>query len=195
MIKVGITGGIGSGKTTVCKVFQILGVPIYFADIRAKVILDTNEEVKLKIINCFGNELLSDSGFVDRIKLAAFVFNSKEKLEKLNAILHPWVQIDFENWLKQHATYNYILKEAAILFESGSFKNLDSIITVIAPLDLRISRVMFRDDISKSQIESRIDKQISDEEKIKRSQFVIYNNEEEFLIPQIFKIHKQLLNI
>ncbi len=195
MIKVGITGGIGSGKTTVCKVFKILGVPIYFADIRAKVILDTNEEVKLKIINCFGNELLSDSGFVDRIKLAAFVFNSKEKLEKLNAILHPLVQIDFENWLKQHATYNYILKEAAILFESGSFKNLDSIITVIAPLDLRISRVMFRDDISKSQIESRIDKQISDEEKIKRSQFVIYNNEEEFLIPQILKIHKQLLNI
>lgn len=195
MIKVGITGGIGSGKTTVCKVFQILGVPIYFADIRAKVILDTNEEVKLKIINCFGNELLSDSGFVDRIKLAAFVFNSKEKLEKLNAILHPLVQIDFENWLKQHATYNYILKEAAILFESGSFKNLDSIITVIAPLDLRISRVMFRDDISKSQIESRIDKQISDEEKIKRSQFVIYNNEEDFLIPQILKIHKQLLNI
>lgn len=195
MIKVGITGGIGSGKTTVCKVFQILGVPIYFADIRAKVILDTNEEVKLKIINCFGNELLSDSGFVDRIKLAAFVFNSKEKLEKLNAILHPLVQIDFDNWLKQHATYNYILKEAAILFESGSFKNLDSIITVIAPLDLRISRVMFRDDISKSQIESRIDKQISDEEKIKRSQFVIYNNEEEFLIPQILKIHKQLLNI
>ena len=195
MIKVGITGGIGSGKTTVCKVFQILGAPIYFADIRAKVILDTNEEVKLKIINCFGNELLSDSGFVDRIKLAAFVFNSKEKLEKLNAILHPLVQIDFENWLKQHATYNYILKEAAILFESGSFKNLDSIITVIAPLDLRISRVMFRDDISKSQIESRIDKQISDEEKIKRSQFVIYNNEEEFLIPQILKIHKQLLNI
>ena len=195
MIKVGITGGIGSGKTTVCKVFQILGVPIYFADIRAKVILDTNEEVKLKIINCFGNELLSDSGFVDRIKLAAFVFNSKEKLEKLNAILHPLVQIDFENWLKQHDTYNYILKEAAILFESGSFKNLDSIITVIAPLDLRISRVMFRDDISKSQIESRIDKQISDEEKIKRSQFVIYNNEEEFLIPQILKIHKQLLNI
>ena len=195
MIKVGITGGIGSGKTTVCKVFQILGVPIYFADIRAKVILDTNEEVKLKIISCFGNELLSDSGFVDRIKLAAFVFNSKEKLEKLNAILHPLVQIDFENWLKQHATYNYILKEAAILFESGSFKNLDSIITVIAPLDLRISRVMFRDDISKSQIESRIDKQISDEEKIKRSQFVIYNNEEEFLIPQILKIHKQLLNI
>ena len=195
MIKVGITGGIGSGKTTVCKVFQILGAPIYFADIRAKVILDTNEEVKLKIINCFGNELLSDSGFVDRIKLAAFVFNSKEKLEKLNAILHPLVQIDFENWLKQHATYNYILKEAAILFESGSFKNLDSIITVIAPLDLRISRVMFRDDISKSQIESRIDKQISDEEKIKRSQFVIYNNEEDFLIPQILKIHKQLLNI
>lgn len=195
MIKVGITGGIGSGKTTVCKVFQILGVPIYFADIQAKVILDTNEEVKLKIINCFGNELLSDSGFVDRIKLAAFVFNSKEKLEKLNAILHPLVQIDFENWLKQHATYNYILKEAAILFESGSFKNLDSIITVIAPLDLRISRVMFRDDISKSQIESRIDKQISDEEKIKRSQFVIYNNEQEFLIPQILKIHKQLLNI
>ena len=195
MIKVGITGGIGSGKTTVCKVFQILGVPIYFADIRAKVILDTNEEVKLKIINCVGHELLCDSGFVDRIKLAAFVFNSKEKLEKLNAILHPLVQIDFENWLKQHATYNYILKEAAILFESGSFKNLDSIITVIAPLDLRISRVMFRDDISKSQIESRIDKQISDEEKIKRSQFIIYNNEEEFLIPQILKIHKQLLNI
>ena len=109
--------------------------------------------------------------------------------------MHPLVQIDFDNWLKQHATYNYILKEAAILFESGSFKNLDSIITVIAPLDLRISRVMFRDDISKSQIESRIDKQISDEEKIKRSQFVIYNNEEDFLIPQILKIHKQLLNI
>ncbi len=192
MIKVGITGGIGSGKTTVCKVFELLGVPVYNADDEAKQILDSNEEVKEKILNIFGIELLNDKGKIDKKKLASFVFNNKEKLEKLNFLVHPAVRQHFENWLKQHSAKKYILKEAAILFESGAYKLVDKVIMVTAPLELKINRTMQRDKISREQVEQRINNQLSDEEKIKRSQFVIHNDEMQLLIPQILNIHRQL---
>lgn len=192
MIKVGITGGIGSGKTTVCKVFELLGVPVYYADIEAKQILDSNLEVKNNIINTFGNSVLNDEEKIDKKKLASLVFNNKENLEKLNSIVHPAVREHFENWLKQHSTQKYILKEAAILFESGSYKLVDKVIAVVAPLELKISRTMQRDKVTQSEVELRISNQLNDDEKIKRSQFVIHNDEQQLLIPQILNIHDQI---
>lgn len=194
MIKVGITGGIGSGKTTVCKVFELLGIPVYSADFEAKQILDSNDEVKYQILNFFGKEVLTAENKIDRKILASLVFNNNEKLEKLNAFIHPVVAAHFENWLKQHSSNKYILKEAAILFESGAYKAMDEIIAVVAPLELKLSRTMQRDKINRQQVESRINSQLNDEEKIKRSQYVIYNDEQQLLIPQIIAIHKQLIN-
>lgn len=192
MIKIGITGGIGSGKTTVCKVFELLGVPVYYADIEAKQILDSNLEVKKNIINTFGNSVLNDEEKIDKKKLASLVFNNKENLEKLNSIVHPAVREHFENWLQQHSTQKYILKEAAILFESGSYKLVDKVIAVVAPLELKISRTMQRDKVTQAEVELRISNQLNDDEKIKRSQFVIYNDEQQLLIPQILNIHDQI---
>ena len=192
MIKVGITGGIGSGKTTVCEIFELLGVPVYYADTEAKVILDSNEAVKTSIISAFGKSILNNEGKIDKKKLASFVFNSKANLEKLNAIVHPIVREHFENWLKQHSSQKYILKEAAILFESGSYKLVDKIITVVAPLELKINRTMERDKITREQVEQRINNQLSDNDKIKRSHFLIHNDEQQLLIPQILKIHHQI---
>jgi len=192
MIKVGITGGIGSGKTTVCKVFELLGVPVYYADIEAKQILDSNLEVKKNIINTFGNSVLNDEDKIDKKKLASLVFNNKENLEKLNSIVHPAVREHFENWLQQHSTQKYILKEAAILFESGSYKLVDKVIVVVAPLELKISRTIQRDKVTKAEVELRISNQLNDDEKIKRSQFVIHNDEQQLLIPQILNIHDQI---
>jgi len=192
MIKVGITGGIGSGKTTVCKVFELLGIAVYYSDNESKQLLDSNAEVKESIVKTFGSGVLNDSGIIDKKKLAALVFNNKEKLEKLNSVVHPAVGTHFENWLLQHSSQKYILKEAAILFESNAYKLVDKIITVTAPLELKISRAMHRDKISREQVEQRMKNQISDEEKVKRSQFAIYNDEQQLLIPQILNIHYQL---
>lgn len=192
MIKIGITGGIGSGKTTVCKVFELLGVPVYYADIEAKQILNSNLEVRSNILNTFGNSILNDGEKIDKKKLASLVFNNKENLEKLNSIVHPAVREHFENWLQQHSTQKYILKEAAILFESGSYKLVDKVITVVAPLELKISRTMQRDKVTQAEVELRISNQLNDDEKIKRSQFVIHNDEQQLLIPQILNIHGQI---
>lgn len=192
MIKIGITGGIGSGKTTVCKVFELLGIPVYYADIEAKQILNSNLEVRSNILNTFGNSILNDEEKIDKKKLASLVFNNKENLEKLNSIVHPAVREHFENWLQQHSTQKYILKEAAILFESGSYKLVDKVITVVAPLELKISRTMQRDKVTQAEVEQRISNQLNDDEKIKRSQFVIHNDEQQLLIPQILNIHGQI---
>ncbi len=195
MLKIGITGGIGSGKTTICKVFQLLGVSVYYADEEAKRLLDVNDEVKKCVIKTFGNEVTDSKGFIDRKILAALVFNDKENLEKLNNIVHPAVGKHFENWLKENQSAKYILKEAAILFESNAYKVVDKIITVVAPLELKIHRAMQRDKTDRTTIEQRINNQISDEERIKKSQFVIHNDELQLLIPQIMDIHQQLMKL
>lgn len=192
MLKVGITGGIGSGKSTVCKVFELLKVPVYYTDIAAKELLDNDTGVKDKIIGVFGKEMLAEKNTIDKKRLASVVFNDKLKLEQLNAIVHPAVALHFEAWLKENAASKYIIKEAAILFESGADKGVDKVITVVAPLELKITRVIQRDKTSREQVEQRIKAQMSDEEKIKRSQFVIHNDERELLIPQIIRIHKEL---
>ena len=193
MIKVGITGGIGSGKSTACKVFQLLGIPVYYADDESKIILDDDKKVKESIIKLAGMQVLNENNLIDRKKLASFVFNDKEKLQKLNSILHPAVGAHFEDWIKAHKKYPYIVKEAAILFESGAYKQVDKVITVIAPMGLRISRSMASSGNTKEQILQRINNQVSDDEKIIRSQFVIVNDEQQLLIPQVLAIHKLLI--
>lgn len=195
MIKIGITGGIGCGKTTVCKVFELLGVPVYYADDEAKKLLDFDENVKKNILQTFGSTILNDTGIIDRKKLSSFVFNNKEKLEKLNSIVHPAVNLHFEVWLKKYSSQKYILKEAAILFESGAYKLVDKVIAVIAPIELKINRAMQRDKITREQVMQRMSNQMKDEEIIKRSQFFIHNDEQQLLIPQIISLHNQFMEL
>ena len=194
MKKVGITGGIGSGKTTVCKVFELLGVHVFYSDDESKKLLFNDADIKRKILEAFGDAVLSASGFVDRKLLSSVVFNNKEKLEQLNAILHPAVGHRFEQWVEENKQHPYIIKEAAILFESGAYKQVDMVITVTAPVSLKIQRAMKRDNITMEQVEQRILNQMSDEDKMARSQFVVHNDEHHLLIPQILKIHSELIS-
>lgn len=193
MLKIGITGGIGGGKTTSCKLFELLGIPVYYSDDASKELLQSNAVVKAHVLDVFGNSILDQQGAVDRKTLAAIVFNDKTELDKLNAIMHPAVALHFEHWIKKQ-TAPYILKEAAILFESGAYQKVDSVITVVAPLELKINRTIKRDGLLEEDILVRIQNQLSDDEKIKRSEFVIYNDEQQLLIPQILKIHSLILN-
>jgi len=193
MLKIGITGGIGSGKTTACKLFELLGIPVYYSDDASKELLRSNAAVKARVLDVFGNSLLDQQGAVDRKTLAAIVFNDTTELDKLDAIMHPAVALDFEHWIKKQAA-PYILKEAAILFESGAYQKVDSVITIAAPLELKIQRTIKRDGLPKEDVLVRIQNQLSDDEKIKRSEFVIYNDDQQLLIPQVLKIHSQLLN-
>lgn len=193
MIKVGVTGGIGSGKSTICKVFELLDVPVFYADAESRKLLQTNKEIQRAIINLFGNEIVSSDGLIDRKKIASIVFNDVQKLKNLNRIMHPAVFTHFENWVKKQVS-PYVIKEAAILFESGTDKQVDKIITVTCPMNIRIDRVIKRDRVTYESVERRILNQWSDEEKIKHSQFVINNDERNLIIPQILFINQQLLN-
>ncbi|CAN5390179.1 dephospho-CoA kinase [soil metagenome] len=192
MLKIGITVGIGSGKTTVCKLCELLRIPVYYADIESKNILSSDVKVKQQVLSIFGNGVLNEQQRIDRKKLAELVFNDKKALEQLNGILHPAVGLHFENWVKKQ-TAPYCLKEAAILFESGAYKQVDKVITVLAPLELKVSRAIKRGGITKEEVLARIENQLSDEEKAKRSDFTIINNEQELVIPQVLLLHTQLL--
>lgn len=194
MFKVGITGGIGVGKTTVCKVFELLGVPIYYSDDAAKTVLET-QNVKTKIVEAFVSDVLTSDGALDKKKLAAIVFNDKTKLAILNSIVHPAVDTHFKQWMSSHTNAPYIIKEAAILFESGASLAMDKVITVSAPLELKIQRAMMRDTSTREQIEERIKNQLSDNEKIKRSDYVIYNDNQQLVIPQVINTHETILKL
>lgn len=187
MKKIGITGGIGSGKSTVCKVFELLGIPVYYADIEAKKILDV-DATKAELIHYFGNSIVNEEGTINRKKMAEIVFNDKAKLEKLNSVIHPAVAKHFENWCKIHTQEAFILKEAAILFESNAYKQVDITITVVAPTQLKVDRVVRRDNTTREEVLKRIENQMSDEEKIKRSDYIIYNDEQQLIIPQVIAI-------
>ncbi len=194
MINVGITGGIGSGKSTVCKIFETLNVPVYYSDFEARVLSDSHTEIVLAVKKMFGEDIYVD-GKLNRKRVGEIVFNNRSKLEALNHIIHPVVADHFENWKNNHKHYPYILKEAAILFESGAFKQVDKIITVTAPVDLRIDRVVKRDGLTKDDVQTRINNQMDDETKINQSDFVIYCNDIELVIPQVVEIHEKLLEL
>ena len=171
---IGLTGGIGSGKTTVAKYFQSKGIPVYISDEEAKKVMEFPEIIS-QIVVVFGSTILGENNTLDRSKLASIVFNQPDKLKHLNAIVHPAVKNNFEQWVGNHKNFPYLVKEAAILFESGSYKDCDAIITVCAPLETRISRVLDRDKTTREKVLQRINNQLSDEERIAKSQYVITN--------------------
>jgi len=195
MLKTGITGGIGSGKTTVCKIFEVLGVPVYYADDRAKEIIDTDENIKAEIKKLLGDTVYHPDGKIDRKKVANIVFNFPELLEQYNAIVHPAVIDDANKWMRKHQNADYVIKEAALLFEANTYKDLDYIICVTAPTEKRIERIKQRDHLSDSEIQARMKNQWPEEEKVKLSDFVIYNNGDSPLIPQVMEINEKLLQL
>lgn len=193
MKKIGITGGIGSGKTTVARVFEQLGIPVYHADYWAKEIMNTDLLVIERLKELFGKNIYDSAGKANRKRIAEIVFADKNKLNELNSAIHPAVWLHGENWLKQHADKPYILKEAAILFESGGNKGVDKVIMVSAPLEKRIERVMKRDNVTRQEVEARMANQWDDEKKIALSDFVIVNDDKQLVIPQVQEIHRQLI--
>jgi dephospho-CoA kinase len=193
MLKIGITGGIGSGKTTVAKMFALLGVPVYDADAATKRLYTTHDGLRQSLIANFGDSIYTD-GVLNRAALAAIVFNDPDKLELLNSLAHPLTIADAAAWMQQQKT-SYALKEAALLFESGSAAGLDYIIGVDAPLHLRLQRAMHRDDISREEVFIRMKRQIDADMKMKLCDFVIRNNEQELVIPQVIALHTKLLEL
>ncbi|PUV25898.1 MULTISPECIES: dephospho-CoA kinase [Sphingobacterium] len=190
-LKIGITGGIGSGKTFICKLFEALGIPVYNADEEAKRLMNSDARIKEKLIEQFG-EATYKEGRLDRAFLADMVFSDKEKLELLNSIVHPIVIQEAKDWAERQTT-RYSLKEAALLFESGSYKDLDYTILVTAPMDIRIQRVIERDGATEQQVRERINKQLSDEEKLQLADFVIVNDGITPLLPQVWTLHQKFL--
>jgi dephospho-CoA kinase len=193
MLKVGITGNIGSGKTTISKVFEILGVPVFYADDAAKKIMVEDLILIDALKKEFGSESYFDDGSLNRKHIAGIVFNNEAELAKLNAIVHPAVFRAFDNWLAGIKNAPYVMKEAALLFESSSYKMCDKTIMITAPLELRINRVTQRDNLTRVEIESRNARQFSEEKKVQLADFTIRNDDTELIIPQVMELHKQLL--
>ena len=193
MLKIGLTGGIGSGKSTVALIFETINIPVYYADNEAKKILNENNFVRKEITAAFGN--IYDKNTINRKKLAKIVFNNEKKLDKLNSIVHPAVIEHFKNWCADKKEFDYIIKEAAILFESGTYQNLDKIISVFAPVDIRIQRVCSRDNVKKKEVLNRINNQFDDKKKIELSDYVINNYNEHMIIPQVLSIHEKIKNL
>lgn len=191
MLKVGITGGIGSGKSTVTRIFSLLGVPVYDADSAAKRLMNEDDTLKSGIIEAFG-PLAYPDGKLDRAWLATQVFNDPGKLAQLNALVHPATIADARAWMERQ-TAPYALKEAALMFESGSDKGLDKVIGVSAPETLRINRVMAREKTTEEEVRKRISKQMPEDEKMARCDYILHNDGEQMLIPQVLAIHDKLL--
>ena len=192
MKKIGITGGIGSGKTYVAEVFRSLGISIFYADSQAKKLMISSEKLIKLLKEEFGNDIYKDSD-LNKEKLASIVFSNSDKLQKLNSLVHPIVKQEFYNWCKAQ-TSSYVIKEAAILFESNSYLELDAVICVSAPLELRMKRLLKRDNFNEKEIKKRIENQITQEDKEKQSDYIIVNDEKELLLPKIIKMHKELLS-
>lgn len=192
-LRIGITGGIGSGKSTVAKVFEVLGIPVYYADEAARRVMNEDEEVRKQIVHHFGASAYKNNQ-LDRTYIGGQVFNNKQKLELMNSLVHPATIRDSENWMRQQTT-PYAIKEAAIIFESGTQDQYDYIIGVTAPVPLRILRAMKRDGLTRDQVIARMEKQIQDVIKMRLCDFVVYNDEQQAIIPQVIKLHSTLLKL
>jgi dephospho-CoA kinase len=192
--QVGITGGIGTGKSTVCRLFSLLGIPVYDADQRAKRLYETDETLQQEVKSLFGEDLFVD-GKLQRTLLAARVFGKPEKLHKLNNLVHPAVARDYQIWKTKQSDAPYVLREAALLFEAGADRGLDAVLVVTAPLELRIERVKARDPQRKeTEIRAIIDRQWPEEKKIALASHVIHNDGLHALIPQVLTVHQELIN-
>ncbi len=188
---IGLTGGIGSGKTTVCKVFEKLGIPVYYADIQAKLLMTSNFEIKNQLIKRFGVQTYINNE-LNRKYIAEQIFNNKENLNFINSIVHPVVRNHFAEWIQKQNS-PYIINENAILFESGFYKDTNIIVSVITPENIRIKRVIERDNTTTEAVKSRINNQISDKEIINQSDYIIYNDSTNLILPQILQIHRNIL--
>lgn len=193
MIKVGLTGGIGSGKTTIAHFFEILGIPIYYSDSKAKALMMRNLSLKKQLIDVLGRTAYLETGELNRKYISDLIFNNQSLLEQINAIIHPFVEEDFEDFCSLHKDKSYVIKESAILIETELYKQLDKIILVISESTQRVQRVMDRDALSQESVLQKISKQFTDQEKRKFSDYIIENNNNKLLIPQLLSIHNQLL--
>ena len=189
MIKVGITGGIGSGKSIISKVFSILGVPVYNADIIARFLMDNDWNIIFGLTEKFGDHIYKNN-ILDRKKLASIIFTDHEALNYVNGLVHPVVGKDTEKWFKSNNNETYVIKEAAIFFESGTNIEMDIMITVVSPLNIRYKRIMERDGLTEEQVRKRMENQLSDEEKINKSDFVIKNDDYNSVVNQVLNIHE-----
>jgi dephospho-CoA kinase len=195
-LRIGITGGIGSGKSTVCSIFTEMGIPVYDSDFNAKRLMVEDEDLRMGIVGLLGEEAyLEGYTKLNRKHIAEIVFSAPPILAQLNALVHPAVQKDYEKWHEYNSVLPYTLKEAALIFETGGHKQLDKVIMVYAPEELRIRRVTERDAASADEVMDRIKRQIPDYEKMLLSDFIIFNDGNHLLIPQIVKVHQTLLRL
>lgn len=190
-LKIGITGGIGSGKSVICRVFKLLGAPVFEADHWAKKLVNTHPKIKNRLIDWYGPDIYSPNGTIDRKKLAAIIFTNSTEMQKVNGLIHPAVRQEFMTWAEEQ-DYPYVIHEAAILFESGFYKMMDYTILVTAPEDLRMERVIKRDGSTIETVKERIRKQWDDGKKRELASLEIKNDNQNLIIPQIIKIDKQL---
>jgi len=193
MFIVGLTGGIGSGKTLISNIFEIFGVPVFYADPEARLLMDQDQVIRESLIDRFGKDIYG-TGNLDRKKLASIVFHDKNSLKYLNSIVHPAVRKKFDNWVKEKSDHGYLIEEAAILLESGGSDRFDMVITVSSPVDLRISRVMRRDNVTKDDVIRRMKNQFSEEERNQLADAVIINDGTELVIPQVLRLHQRFMN-
>ncbi len=191
--RLGVTGGIGSGKTTVCRIFRVLGVPVFVADNVARDLMSSDDEIRTQLNRIAGKDLYL-SGSLDRKELARLIFNRPDLLRKVNETVHPSVLRQFDNWATA-AEYPYVIMESAILFEAGADSLVDRVATISAPVEERIARVMGRNDLSREEVIGRINNQLEDEEREEQSYYIINNSDNEMIIPEILKIHEDMLRL
>ena len=194
-LKIGITGGIGSGKTIVCRIFKTLNIPVYDADSQARYILNNNSELRNQILKLFGANAYTDSG-LNNTWIAKHVFNDEQKLNKLNSLVHPLVGGDFEIWNNRNIDRPYVIKEAALLYESGSYRGLDKIVVVTAPETLRVERILSRDKHrTEDQVRAIMKRQWSEKDKIAKADYLISNNDQQLVIPQVLELHEIFMEL
>ncbi len=193
MQKVGLTGGIGSGKSAVATLLRLLGVPVYDADKRAKALMASLPELRDALTTLLGVEAFRPDDTLNTSFIASRVFSDDALLTKLNTAVHPYVRKDFESWTVKHVSVPYVVEEAAVLIESGAHEQMDQVILVTAPVEVRVRRVMARDGVSEHAVKSRIDRQMSDQEKIPYADFILINDGARSLIRQVMDIHKAIV--
>ena len=191
VLRVGLTGGIGSGKSTVAQIFEVLGIPVYYADISAKKLMNENAGLRSSITNIFGEQAYTNN-ILDRKYISSIVFSDPAKLQQLNALVHPATKKDGEAWM-QEQTSPYAIHEAALIFEAKVSDRLDLVIGVSSPIELRIKRAMERDKVSREEVLKRMEQQLDEEVKMSKCNFVLINDEQQLLIPQVLEIHEELI--
>ena len=193
VLRVGLTGGIGSGKSTIAQIFEVLGIPVYYADISAKKLMNENADLRSSITNIFGEQAFTNN-ILDRKYISSIVFSDPAKLQQLNALVHPATKKDGEAWM-QEQTSPYAIHEAALIFEAKVSDRLDLVIGVSSPIELRIKRAMERDKVSREEVLKRMEQQLDEEVKMSKCNFVLINDELQLLIPQVLELHKKLIGL